>query len=332
MPRKKQLFQTVNGPMELNLPVSYELKNTVRVKMDTSYINRKYINVPYADKFECQNMDIYLPNEGEGPFPTILCVHGGGWQDGGKDYWEVSPAFKSVDFGFAFCSMEYRFVPEHTFPAQIHDVKAAIRFLKAHGSEYGLDVSKLVIWGASAGGHLASLAGTSANTDLTDRSLGNPDEDESVAAVIDWYGPCRIETSADDYEALAVYSDAAQGKIGRAGMVPRLFGCSEEEAPKYYDMFSPATYITEKCPPFLIQHGTADPLVPYLQSVRLDEALTKVIGPDKVTLDLLHNQGHGSLVFESYDNIGRVMKWIRNTLGLTNKNSFYETMKGGSRA
>ena len=313
MPRKQQTFQTVNGPVSLNVPLSYEIKNRLRVKIDSGSIRRRWENVPYASLHERERMDIYLPNEGEGPFPVILFVHGGGWVDGAKDYWEVHAGFKALSFGFAVCSMEYRLAPEHPHPAQIHDVKAAIRFLKAHGAEYELDTSRLALWGASAGGHLVSLAGTSANhPELTDRSMGCPDESEAVNAVVDWYGPTRVDKMVEDFVELRQINDTAEDSGETDVFVSKALGCKpdHEEIIAHAKEFSPITYITKDCPPFLIQHGTADPMVPVLQSIRFDKALTDVLGEDKVTLDLLYGQGHGSLVFESLDNIKRVTDWL----------------------
>lgn len=140
--------------------------------------------------------------------------------------------------------------------------------------------------------------------------------DESVGAVVDWYGPIWLDRTAEDFERLNVYTDAQQGKIGGLKWHCELFGCKEEELPERYREFSPATYITKDCPPFLIQHGTVDPLVPYLQSVDFDKALSEVIGEEKVTLDLLHNQGHGSFVFESLDNAKRITDWLKEVMDL----------------
>ncbi len=313
MPRKQQTFQTVSGPVTMNVPLSYEIKNRLRVKIDSGSIQRRWENVPYASLHERERMDIYLPNEGEGPFPVILFIHGGGWGDGAKDYWEVHAGFKALSFGFAVCCMEYRLAPECPHPAQIHDVKAAIRFLKAHGAEYELDTSRLALWGASAGGHLASLAGTSANREeLTDRSMGCPDESEAVNAVVDWYGPTQVDKTVDDFVALHRFNDPAEDTGDAVQRICRTLGCKPvpEEIAAAAKAFSPITYISKDCPPFLIQHGTADPMVPVLQSIRFDQALTDVLGEEKVTLDLLHGQGHGSLVFEGLDNIKRVTDWL----------------------
>ena len=313
MPRKKQTYQSVNGPVTAYAPISIDFQNTVGNAEDRSWIKRKYLDVSYGPLKE-EVMDIYLPNEGEGPFPVIVMIHGGGWCDGDKTYWEPNGGIKAVAFGFAVASINYRLGPEHPHPAQIQDVKAAIRFIRANAEKYGFDPKRIATWGGSAGGHLAALAGTAADVpELTDRSLGNPDQSEAVQAVVDWYGPIWIDRSAQYFETLNKFTDAQQ-----AGETPERFlgllQCSPEELPEKAVAFSPATYITKDCPPFLIQHGTVDPVVPYLQSVDFDKALSEVIGEDKVTLDLVHNQGHGSLVFESFDNVKRITDWLKSVL------------------
>ncbi len=314
MPRKKQTFQTINGPVTAYAPISIDFQNTLRVQVDRSWIKRKFLDVSYGPHPE-ETMDIYLPNEGEGPFPVIIMIHGGGWCDGDKTYWEPNGGIKSVAYGFAVASINYRLGPEHPHPAQIQDVKAAIRFVRANAGQYGFDPNRIATWGGSAGGHLAALAGTAPNIpELTDRSLGNPDTDESVQAVVDWYGPIWIDRFAKDFETLGVITDEAQMPTSRNDRLCGLLQCTPEEIPERAVGFSPASYITKDCPPFLIQHGTADPVVPYLQSVDFDKALSAVIGEEKVTLDLVHGQGHGSLVYESFDNVKRITDWLRKVM------------------
>ncbi len=314
MPRKKQTFQTVNGPVTVYTPLSAEMEAQLKIVVDHSEIKRKWLDVPYGP-LEDELMDVYLPNEGEGPFPVIVMIHGGGWVEGDKNYLEVHSGMRALPFGFAVASIRYRLAPEHPHPAQIHDVKAAIRFVRANAETYGFDPNRIAVFGGSAGGHLAALAGTSANRpELTDRSLGNPDVDESVQAVVDWYGPIWVDRTAQDFEALGVYTDAQQAGPAFSEHLKAVFNCTPEEFPALVKEFSPATYITEDCPPFLIQHGTRDPIVPVLQSIDFDKVLSDVIGDEKVTLDLLHNQGHGSFVFESLDNMKRVTDWLREAM------------------
>ena len=312
MPRKKEIFQTPNGPIEAYAPISIDYQNTLRIACDRSWIKNKILDVPYGP-FPEETMDLYFPCDGEGPFPVIVMIHGGGWCDGDKTYWEPNGGIKSVAFGFAVASINYRLGPVHPHPAQIQDVKAAIRFLRANAERYHLDPTRIATWGGSAGGHLAALAGTAAHQpEFTDLSLGNAEEDESVQAVVDWYGPIWVDRMAQDFEEQHVYVDASLGSVSERMF--KLLRCTPETLHEKAVAFSPATDITKDCPPVLIQHGTSDPVVPYLQSVRFDEALSAVIGPENVTLDLVHGQGHGSLVYESFDNVKRITDWLKKAM------------------
>jgi len=186
---------------------------------------------------------------------------------------------------------------------------------RANAEKYNLDPNRFATWGGSAGGHLAALAGTAPNVpEFTDRTLGNPDVSEEVQAVVDWYGPIWIDRTAEDWVKLNVLTDPHQLPAARNERLCALLRCTPEELPEKAVAFSPATYITKDCPPFLIQHGTADPTVPYLQSVDFDKALSAVIGEEKVTLDLMHNQGHGSLVCESFDNVKHITDWLKDAM------------------
>ena len=132
-----------------------------------------YSNVVYASKSSSNKLDIYIPSTGTGPFPTIVIIHGGGFSGGDKGP-ESRYANAMVSRGFAVACINYRLSNEAIFPAQIYDVKAAIRFLKAHASTYSMDTSKFATWGESAGGGLASLAGTSGDDSIVeDMTMGN---------------------------------------------------------------------------------------------------------------------------------------------------------------
>lgn len=312
MPRKKQTFQTVNGPITVNIPITSELEGGLRVLIDHSGIERKWFDVPYGP-LKDEVLDIYLPNEGEGPFPVIVMVHGGGWTDGDKNYWEVHGGIKAVPFGFAMASIRYRLAPEHPHPAQIQDVKAAIRFVKANAAQYGLDATRVAVWGGSAGGHLAALAGTSANVpELTDRSLGNPEVDEAVRAVVAWYPAIWLDRTIREKVQLNLLVDELQAEEPKR--LYGVLGCTPEQFPEAARGFSPATYVTKDCPPFLLQHGTEDPIVPYLESVEFDKVLTEAIGENNVTLDLIHGAKHGGVLFQSLDNIKRITDWLKEVM------------------
>jgi acetyl esterase/lipase len=221
-----------------------------------------------------QSLDIVLPNkQTEGKrFPVVVWIHGGGWEHGDK---RGGPMFPLIARGIACVSINYRLSDEATWPAQIHDCKAAIRWLRAHGSEFNLDTKKIGVWGASAGGHLVALLGTSNGVKALEGNEGNLDQSSDVQAVCDFFGP-------SDLPAIL------PSKGGAHGPVSKFLGGSDTQVAKEA---SPVTYVTGKAPPFLIIHGEKDTLVPVSQSEELADVLKKAGA--NVTLKVVPGAGHG---------------------------------------
>lgn len=276
--------------------------------LDTSNIARKWLDVPYADQSPAQKLDIYLPEEGEGPFPVIVAIHGGAFKFGDKRGPEMGAMLTGLERGYAVVSVNYRLSGEAVWPALIHDVKAAIRWIKANAAKHRLDPNRLAVWGGSAGGHLAALVGTSAEVDeLEDKSMGNPEQSSRVQAVVDWFGPIDFLTMDEQYRK--------SGINGMKHSTPNspeseLFGKPITEATELVKAASPQTYITADDPPFLIQHGTVDPLIPVQQSAEFAAALQKVLGAEKVIYEPLEGASHGGPQFSSPANVKRVLDFL----------------------
>ena len=142
-------------------------------------------------------MDIYYPRISLETTPALVYVHGGGWTSGDKGSGDVmldTPELLSR--GYLVASVNYRLAPQYKFPAQIEDVKCAVRFLRANASAYGIDASRIGVWGGSAGGHLAALLGVTDSNAGFDGSGGHQQESSRVQAVVDLYGPTEFLTSA----------------------------------------------------------------------------------------------------------------------------------------
>lgn len=250
-----------------------------------------------------QKLDLYLPRKPVStPLPVIIWVHGGGWQNGSKDR---CPALR-LGFparGYAIASIGYRLTDSAIFPAQIQDVKAAIRWLRAHAREYGLDPTRFAAWGSSAGGHLVALLGTAG--DVPDYETGpHLDQSSRVQAVIDFFGPSDflrfVETPG--------YASHRQPGAPEA----KLIGGRITDHPDRAAAVSPVTYVTRDDPPFLILHGSADPVVPVNQSESLHAALRKA-GVDS-TLHILPGAGHGGPAFNNREALGWIDAFLTRTL------------------
>jgi len=157
---------------------------------DVSHILRKWLDIPYASLSPSQKLDIYLPDEGNGPFPVLLFIHGGAFALGDKGDIQVLAPLKGLKRGYALVSVNYRLSGEAIFPASLQDVKAAIRCLRANGKQYLLDTNRLAAFGGSAGGNLAAMICVTANvTEFDDPNLGNLTYPCNVQAAVDWFGP-----------------------------------------------------------------------------------------------------------------------------------------------
>ncbi|MCX4524241.1 alpha/beta hydrolase [Streptomyces sp. NBC_01551] len=256
---------------------------------------RHFDGVTYATTpgYRPRLLDVRLP-AGEGPFPVVVWIHGGGWLDGDRRYPPPTvPAAllhgSVLAAGLALVSIDYRHSLEAPFPAQLHDVKAAIRYVRHFADALGIDPDRMAVWGESAGGHLAALAGLvgphSADAEALEGAHGVGAGDTGVRAVVDWYG-------VSDLVALAGHPmPAMPSGADFPDPYEALLGGTEAERPALALAASPVTYAAGATPPpFLLVHGTRDGLVPFSQSEVLAEALTGAGG--KVTLRPVDGADH----------------------------------------
>jgi len=221
---------------------------------------------------ERQSLDLYLPGKPPAtPLPLIVFVHGGGWEGGSKeDGRVVFPLL--ADGKVAGASIGYRLTGEARWPAQIHDTKAALRWLGAHGEQFGYDPKKMALFGISAGGHLVSLLGTSQGVEELEGRVGvaedgKPAAAPALAAVANYCGVTDFLTFPG--KGSVIDAEDVNGPIGK------LFGGPMSGHLDLAKLASPVTHITRNDPPFLHIHGTKDTLVPYSQVEEFDKALEK---------------------------------------------------------
>jgi acetyl esterase/lipase len=220
-------------------------------------------------------LDVMVP-EGKGPHPAVVVIHGGAWRGGNKkDCRFIMPDL--VKRGYVAVSPQYRLCPKETFPAQVQDVKAAVRWVKAHAKEYDLDPDRVGAMGFSAGGHLAMMLGLTAPSDGLDGDGAAAGPDSRVRAVVNFFGPTDL--GADDIPDVS------------KPLVRDFLGASAQERPDLAAKASPITYVSKDDAPVLTFQGTKDPLVPPTQATRLAEAMTKAGVPGRV--ELLLGAAHG---------------------------------------
>ncbi len=252
---------------------------------------RGELDVPYAGGDNPhQRLDLLMPRRptSEGPLPVIVFIHGGAWR-GGDRREGLGTLLRVVASGrYAGATIGYRLSGEAIWPAQIHDCKAAIRWLRAHAEEYQLDPDRIGVLGPSAGGHLAAMLGTTGDVERLEGKLGDHlDVSSRVACVVDEYGPAELlamSESASDIEHDA--PDSPESKLVGGPIQQRATAARSA---------SPMTYVSADDPPFLIVHGTEDPVVPYDQSERFYDALEQ----EGVEARLISVEGGGHGGFRS---------------------------------
>ncbi|MEQ8201641.1 MAG: alpha/beta hydrolase [Syntrophomonadaceae bacterium] len=272
----------------------------------------KETDIPYANISEAQKLDIYWPNKFDGPYPVIISIHGGAYLSGDKLGPDALVAWEGLQRGYAVVSVNYRLSSEAVFPAQINDVKAAIRFVRAHAQEYDLQADKIAVWGASAGGTLAALAGAAADVgELSDPNLGNEDQSERVQAVVDWCGPMNLLVMDGQFQQSGINGILNNNPTSWGS---QYFGRLLTEVPEQAMKSDPETYITPDDPPVFIQHGTLDNWVPVQQSIDYAAKLKPILGNDKVYLEIKEGAGHGGVPFNNRQNVAKVLDFLDRTL------------------
>ena len=241
-------------------------------------------------------LDIYKLAPHKNPY-LIIWVHGGAWHSGSKE----SPPLGMLSEGYAIASLDFHLSVEAPFPAQVHDIKAAIRFLRAHAAQYGYRHDSVIIWGASSGGHLAALAGTTNNDPYMEGTLGNDrKESSSVQAVIDFYGPADLLT--------ILTQSTPHGISVRAPALALLLGKPVEQVPDLAKKASPVFQADPSDPPMLIVHGDQDIQVPVNQSLELMAAYKK--NNCTVQLEIIPGAGHGDAVYYQHDVQRRITAFL----------------------
>jgi len=250
-----------------------------------------------------QQLNLYVPSEKPSvALPIVVYIHGGGWEGGSKDAAEVLGPFLRGG-RFAAASVGYRLTNESHWPDQIHDCKAALRWIAAHGGEYGIDTDRIALFGISAGGHLVSLLGT---------TVGDSDLEGTIGEKLD--APVRFRCVANFCGPANFRTFEKQGSVisgEKPGPVMKLFNGKVSENQDAAKAASPQLHVSSDDPPFLHIHGTKDALVPYAQAIEFDKSLDAA----GVSSTLLTGEG-GNHVFSSKELLETMNRFFdRHLLG-----------------
>ncbi|HTW06171.1 MAG TPA: alpha/beta fold hydrolase, partial [Acidimicrobiales bacterium] len=259
--------------------------------------HRQWLNLAYATLSPAQKLDLYVPIGTSGALPgLVVYVHGGAWLEGDKqDAMSLEFVSYFLSQGFAIASVNYRLSGAAIFPAQIQDVKAAVRWLRASASTYGYSAQRFAALGDSSGGNLVALLGTSESSSVfDDPGLGNSGVSSSVKAVVDLFGDVDLLSENKWLEANPACVGQFADPNAPTSAASRYIGAPIQSVPARAEAANPVTYLRagELLPRFLIAHGDDDCTVPYQGSVDLYQAIVKVAGPGAARLMIVKGSEH----------------------------------------
>ncbi len=260
-----------------------------------SAVEPTYRDVEYATVDSVSlKLDVYLPNtrtngaisDQSQPVarPVIVWIHGGAWKSGSKADVPITPLLSA---GFAIASVDYRLSPVAPFPAQLHDIKAAIRFLRANHQRFQLDADRFVMAGSSAGGHLAALAGVTDRVRELEGNLGHADVSSRVQAIVSFYGASNLQT--------ILAQSTPYGLNVRIPALELFLGGQPDAKPELAKLASPVAHVDSSDPPLWLFHGDQDPQMPINQAHELYGAYQRANLP--VSFEVLHYAKHGGPEF-----------------------------------
>jgi acetyl esterase/lipase len=224
-----------------------------------------------------QLLNLARPKRVTGSFPTVICIHGGGFRAGNREGYNKL-CLTLAQRGYVAMTIEYRLAPTNPFPAAVYDCKAAVRWARGNAAKYGIDPKRIGVTGGSAGGHLAQFLGVTQGVKQFEGDGGNPTQSSAVSCVVNYYGPSDLTKS---YGA----------SVDAADVLPLFFGGNLDTARHKHIIGSPLPWVTPDAAPTLLVHGTDDKYVNYEQAIWMRDRL-QVCGVE-VELLTLGGAGHG---------------------------------------
>ncbi|MDN4495281.1 alpha/beta hydrolase [Ureibacillus aquaedulcis] len=302
-----RLTDSLNANNKEEIDVEESIKGSAQY-IDLDQFKKTALNLPYTDtQNDRQQLDIVYPSIGNPPHKVIVALHGGGWSSGDRKSASLKLVQMATQQGYAVINVGYRLSDEAKWPAQLHDVKAAIRFIRANAKQYRLNTNNIVVWGNSAGGHLASMvAATNGMEEMQDLSMGNSRASSEVQGVVSWYG----------------ISDIAKLPDASINIANKLMGYNVRDKVEESKVASPIHYINKDFPPIFMIHGTNDQIVPFEQSVLFAKAINQATGKKQASLKLHINAAHSDDEIKTTTNVDESLDFVDKIMYPDRKNPY----------
>lgn len=277
--------------------------------LDVSDLPRKRLGLCYAaPDGSPRPFDLYYPDRGDGPFPLIVNVSGGGWYYGHPSSIHLGRAVHTAAArGYALASLACTSSREKQFPYQIQEVRCALRHLRRNAAQLGLDEDFFALWSSSSGAHLSLLAALTQGDPYFDSEPDSAVSDR-VSAVAAVYPCCRLDASAADFHAIGL--EPVNYRSGPRCAESIFLGALVEESPELCRLAAPVTHVHPDMPPTMVLHGTADTVIPYTFTVEFARRCREVAGEDRIQSYIIPGAGHSDPCFKSEEMCGRILDFL----------------------
>lgn len=282
-------------------------KDFIPPRADTSRVKRQFLDIQYSNVSETCKFDLYLPDEGEGPFPVLVHIHGGGFAMGDRRDDHVNPLLDGLDKNIAIASIDYRLSGESIFPAAVLDCREFVRFIKENAKKFFIDPERIAVIGGSAGGNLSAMLAMNIPNGEFYQERNDFNQTPYVKVAIDQFGPTKFEVMDEMAKENGIsFQDHNEPWSAESNYIGKPLPEADKEIIK---LANPMTYVSKNMSPILIQHGTIDKLVPYKQSVILFDLINQEV-PGKAEFKALEGADHEDKMFQSKENMAIVWEFL----------------------